>query len=248
VLSSGPIIQENAMTAGKQLRFYSLIFVVATTAIEIGKGEAWAIGFGFELFRQVPSPQQFINDHALVRAAAGQKLPSRNVYANNSNSYINRIRDNGMTSHYGVESRGSPGYNVARRRTPSVRQANNNVPPSAAVAAPEADPRPVYPMSSFFSAARVLVWPAESPVTDELKPKREISDQGCLVVLEMVEKYRSAPITTVTEARQKLLDYGQPALRLVRSVSTPRLAESFHLFLLSLYDSLGAAANPAEGA
>ena len=59
-------------------------------------------------------------------------------------------------------------------------------------------------------------------------------------MLELVEKHRSAPITTVTEARQKLLEYGQPALRLVRSVSTPRIAEGFHMFLLSLYDSLAA--------
>ncbi len=236
------------MTAGKQLRFYALVFVVATAALELGKSQARAIiGFGFDLFRTVPSPSQFIGDHALTRAAAGQKLPSRNVYANNPNSYINRIRDNGFSSHYGTESRGSPGYNIARRRTPSVRQANNNTPPTAAVAAPEADPRPVYPMSSFFSAARVLVWPAESPVTEELKPKRDIADQSCLVVLELVEKHRSAPITTVTDARQKLLEYGQPALRLIRSISTPRLAEGFHLFLLSLYDSLAAAANPAEG-
>jgi hypothetical protein len=237
------------MTVGKQLRFHALIFVVATVALEIGKSEAWAmIGFGFELFRTVPSPSQFINDHALIRAGRPQNLPSRNVYANNSNSYINRIRDNGFSPHYGTETRRSPGYDVARRRSPGVRQANNNAPPAAAVAAPEADPRPVYPISSFFNTARVLVWPAESPVTDDLKPKRDISDQGCLLVFVLVEKHRSAPITTVTESRQKLLEYGQPALRLVRSISTPRLAESFHLFLLSLYDSLAASANPSEGA
>ena len=235
------------MTAGRQFRYYTLILVVATAALELGRNQARAqIGFGFDLFRTVPSPSQFINDHALVRAGAGAKLPSRNVYANNSNSYINRIRDNGFSPHYGTETRRSPGYDVARRRPPSVSRANNVSPP-AAVAATEPDPRPVYPISSFFNAARVLVWPAESPVTDELKPKRDISDQNCLVVLELVEKHRSAPITTVTEARQKLLDYGQPALRLIRTISTPRLAESFHLFLLSLYDSLAAAANPSEG-
>ncbi len=66
------------------------------------------------------------------------------------------------------------------------------------------------------------------------------------MVLELVEKHRSAPITTITDARQKLLDYGQPALRVARSVSTPTIADSFHMFLLSLYDSLAAAANPAE--
>ncbi len=37
-----------------------------------------------------------------------------------------------------------------------------------------------------------------------------------------------------------------PPCELVRSISTPRIAEGFHLFLLSLYDSLGAAANPPE--
>ena len=62
------------MTAGKQVRFYALIFLVATAALEIGKSQARAqIGFGFDLFRPVPSPTQFINDHALTRAAAGQK-------------------------------------------------------------------------------------------------------------------------------------------------------------------------------
>ena len=38
----------------------------------------------------------------------------------------------------------------------------------------------------------------------------------------------------------------QPALQLIRSHSTPRIAENFHQFLLSLYDSLAAAANPTE--
>ena len=104
----------------------------------------------------------------------------------------------------------------------------------------------MYPIASFFNATRQLVWPGESPATDELKPKRDISDQACLVVLELFEKHRSAPITTVTDARQKLLDYGQPALRVIRSVSTPTIAESFHTFLLSLYDSLAATANPAD--
>ena len=65
-------------------------------------------------------------------------------------------------------------------------------------------------------------------------------------MLELVEKHRSAPITTVTEARQRLLDYGQPALRLIRSVSTPRVAEGFHMFLLSLYDSLARQRIPPE--
>ena len=147
------------------------------------------------------------------------------------------MRDNGFSSHYSARSHRSPGYEVERRAAPSRSQVSSEP-------APESNVRPTYPISSFFNTARQIVWPNESPATEELKPKRDISDQASLTVLELVEKHRSAPITTVTDARQKLLDYGQPALRVARSVSTPRLADSFHMFLLSLYDSLGAAANP----
>ena len=235
------------MTLAKQLRFYALAVVVAAVTLEIGKSQARAqIGFGFDLFRTVPSPSQFINDHALTRAGAGQNLPSRNVYANNPNSYLNRIRDNGFSSHEIISSRRSPGYDADRRLARSANQATNSTPQPAPVTPAATDLRPVYAIGSFFNSARILVWPNEAPATDDLKPKRDISDQACLVVLELVEKHKSAPITTVTDARQRLLDYGQPALRVIRNLSTPRVAEGFHMFLLSLYDSLAAAANPPD--
>ena len=63
----------------------------------------------------------------------------------------------------------------------------------------------------------MLVWPADSPADGDLKPKRDTSDQACLAVSDLVDKHGSAPITTVTYARQRLLDYGQPALQLIRS-------------------------------
>ena len=139
------------MPAGKQLRFYILASLIATAALDFGKSQAaaqWGMGFG--LFSTVPSPTQFINDHALTRAAAGQKLPSRNVYANNPNSYINRIRDNGFSSHSGIDSRRSPGFEVDRRRARSLSQTSNSTPQPAPVAPVEADPRPVYPDQQLF--------------------------------------------------------------------------------------------------
>ena len=211
--------------------FATNVFGFGSTPARAQYGMGMGMGL-FGGFGTVPSPSQFINDHALVRAGAGRREPARNVYSNNSNSYPNRIRDNGFSSHSSTRSHRSPGYDVDRRAARSLSQTGNNAPQPA----PEADPRPVHPISSFFNAARQLVWPSEAPATDELKPSRDISDQACLVVLELVEKHRSAPITTVTEARQKLLDYGQPALRVARSVSTPTIAESFHMFMLSLYD------------
>jgi hypothetical protein len=49
----------------------------------------------------------------------------------------------------------------------------------------------------------------------------------------------------VAESRQRLIDYGQPALRYVREHETARIADGFHGFLLSLYDSLAQAAGGA---
>ena len=135
-----------------------------------------------------------------------------------------------------------PAYESNSRQSANSIQTSDNQPALATLAVA----RPAYPIGSFFNESRKLDWPNEAPAGEGLKSKREISDQACLVVLELVEKHRSAPITTVTEARQKLVDYGQPALQVIRSLSTPRLAENFHLFMLSLYDSLAAAANPPE--
>jgi len=57
----------------------------------------------------------------------------------------------------------------------------------------------------------------------------------------------AASLSTVTQARQKLLDYGRPALKEIRQSATPRIADTFHLFLLSLYESLAQAANAPGG-
>src|SRR4051812_28052386 len=57
---------------------------------QMGMGWGWG-GFGFS---NVPSPTNFLHQHALTRAAAGmQARPSHSPYRNNPNSYINRIRD-----------------------------------------------------------------------------------------------------------------------------------------------------------
>ena len=111
----------------------------------------------------------------------------------------------------------------------------------------EPDPRPVYPIGSFFNAARLLVWPAEAPATDELKPKRDISDQACLVVLETGRETPVSPDHDGDRCPAETARLWSTRAASCPSVSTPRIAESFHMFLLSLYDSLAAAANPPEG-
>jgi hypothetical protein len=226
-------------------RLFNIItLLVAAAALDTLAKNARAqfdMGMGFMGMRQVPSPMEGINSLALVNAQRATMGPvSRPVYANNPNSYLSRVRDNGFSAHQGVVTRRWPGMEGVRRVSSSASQASS-VPPQPETPAVQ---RPVIAIGSFFNAARILVWPNDAPVTGELKAKRETSDQSSLVVAELVEKFKSAPITTVTEARQKLLDYGRPALSEIRTHSTPRVAETFHLFMLSLYDSLAQAAEP----
>jgi len=237
------------MTRNK-LRLHDLLAIlVATAALELGASQVHAMGFGYGIlggFNYVPSPGDFLNQHALLNAGRAGAPVSNNVYANNPNAFINRIRDNGFVPHAGIVDRRSPGYQASRLRPQSLSQTSNNQSPPAASSANAAARRPVVPIGSFFDASRMLVWPSDAPIEGDLITKRNTSDRACLAVSDLVDKHRSAPITTVTYARNRLLEYGQPALQFIRSHTTPRIAENFHQFMLSLYDSLAAAANPTE--
>ena len=230
-------------------RRFGLMAVAATASLVVASRDASAqygmggMGFMGLGMRTVPSPGDFINQHAHIQAGRATMGPvSNNVYANSPNAYFNRIRDNGFSSHYSLNTRRSPGLSTARRRSVTTTQATAEPPPAETATLA----RPVVPIGSFFDAARKLIWPGDAPVTGDLHAKRDISDQACLVVAELDEKFRAAPITTVTDARQKLLDYGQPALAEMRAQTTPRIAETFHLFMLSLYDSLAQASEAPD--
>jgi hypothetical protein len=200
-------------------------------------------------FNYVPSPGQFLNDRALSQGARGmQSRPSHSPLSGNPNAYFNRVRDNGLVPHYDVQSQLPPAYQPAPRRSPGLASSAPAAPPSETSTAPaQPAPKPVLPLSSFFNAAQQLVWPAEAPVDGDLGEKRNSSDQASLVVLNETKQQGVASITSVAEARQRLLDYGQPALQAVRQVQTPRIADTFHLFLLSLYEALAQAATGPSG-
>ncbi|MFI5458916.1 MAG: hypothetical protein ACHRXM_26095 [Isosphaerales bacterium] len=189
------------------------------------------MGWGFGGFSQVEKPESFLYSKALVDAGRGAQLPSRNVYANNPNSYINHIRDNGFVDR----------YSVARREPSHYRYSPRMATPTALTVAQQT---PLLPLASFYNGENQFVWPADSPTAGELKQKRSIFDQASQAVLTETKKSGVASIAAVTDARQKLLDYGRPALQFVRTHETPRIADTFHLFLLSTYESLAQAVNP----
>lgn len=224
-----------------------LLAVAAAVVWLWGPGEVRAQGFGMGMgmgggmwglwdFRTVPSPTDFLNQHALQNAARAGRPASNNVYANNPNSYVNRVRDPNFTPRYDVRRR-SP--DLSRSEAPvSLGAATPNQ--AATNAAAAAVVRTIAPLASFFDASRHLVWPADAPAGDELKPKRDRSDEASLLVLNEVERHGRAPIALAADARQRLLDYGRPALQEIRQTAPPAIADGFHSFLRSLYDSLSA--------
>jgi hypothetical protein len=184
-------------------------------------------GFGFS---QVPKPESYLYQNALVAAGRPVNAPSRDVYANNPNSYINHVRDNGFVDRYSADRREIPQYRYTAR--------------PRAHAAPA--PAPNVPLFSFYDAKNKLEWPADAPTDGDLKQKRDVSDRACDVVLAETKQNGVAALASVTDARQKLLDYGRPALVHARAHETPRVADTFHMFMLSLYESLAQAANPVS--
>jgi len=217
-------------------------FLAAATVWLATSGTAsaqYGMGFGFgEMmfggFRSVPSPTDFLNQHSLQAAARGMQGPTQNrAYGPGSRSFHNHSRDPGFVST----------GELSRRRFPvsSQNQVASNTRPT------RTEPRPAAPaaiqvvvpaLASFFDAMLKLTWPSESPTAGELGAKRAVSDEASLAVLEETRRDQSASLSTVTHARQRLLEYGQPALQEIRRTSTAPIADSFHQFLLSLYESL----------
>lgn len=200
-----------------------------------GRAEAqwgFGIGWGSPAFNYVPSPTDYLNQRALVAGSRDSGPTSSSVYAGSPNAYYNKIRDNSDTF------RGSYDYRTRRpeseTRIAHSARAIAPVEPAKGVTSP----RPVVPITSFFNRDEVLVWPADSPISGDLGSKRATSDKASLAVLHEYNRQGLASIATATEARNKLLEYGRPALKFVRSHSTVRLSDTFHLFLLSLYESL----------
>jgi hypothetical protein len=223
------------MTSRARVGKLAAAILVVTVAVLLVPERACAqfggFGYGGFGFRPVPTPETFINSLALTNAGHPPALPSRNVYGNNANSYINHVRDNGFVDRYSVDRREMPSY-----RNPTRPQ----VAPPPQV--------PSLPLSSFYNPENVLVWPSDSPMEGDLKAKRAVFDQSSAAVLSESKKYGVASMASVTDARNKLLDYGRPALAYTRAHDTPRISDSFHMFMLSLYESLAQAINPGQTA
>lgn len=231
------------------LAVLALAMSAAPAQAQFGMGMGMGMGWGWGMggFNYTSSPSNYLQQWSLQNASRAGAPASNRPYANSPNAYFNNVRDNGYVPQYEVQRRRRPGQSVAVSTSPGRQQARTPAPAQAPVQVAQAAPKPVIPLASFFDAARKLVWPAEAPVAGDLQQKRDVSDEASLAVLDELKVRSYASLSSAADARQKLLDYGRPALQEIRAHATPRLADTFHLFLLSLYESLAQAAVPPSG-
>jgi hypothetical protein len=223
------------------------VLLTATLAVAVsGLGDSRAeaqwgfggFGFGGGFGGMVQQPSDFVNQVALAQMNHVRGPIHNNVYAGNPNAYFNHIRDNGFVDRYYPDRREPSYYGYSSRNRPQQ---------TTPTAATLVRVKPVVPLTSFYNDKNELVWPGDAPNDGDLKEKRSAFDKASLAVLEEAKNSGSATIGSVTGARRRLVDYGRPALDYVKTHETPRVADSFHGFLLSLYDSLEQAANPPSG-
>jgi hypothetical protein len=204
----------------------------------MGMGYGMGLGFGMGLggFRYAPSPTDYLNQRASLNAARRPAPATQGSMAGNPNAYYNKVRDDSFESRSDSQVHRSQ---AQRRQPSSLSGGQDHRQPAADRTMAASKSRQVRPLTDFVDSSGKLVWPGEAPAEVGLTEKREIFERARLAVLEEAREHGSASIETVTAARQKLLDYGRPALQQLRSSSTPRAADKFHIFLLSVYDSLG---------
>jgi hypothetical protein len=237
------------------LRARMLLLTIIILSASAGRSEAQFgygdMGFGFG-FQNQNVATNFLNQWSLQNGAAAAARQQPNHVAPRF-----QARDEGFFERYDLATREAMVRRVARNPSREMMRSVNPggirpTPPAAPAAstpttptpppAVEPQPRPVVLLANYFDKNRMLVWPIDAPITAGMGGKREIADQAILAVLNEYELEGLAHLSNVTDARQKLLDYGRPALDYVRNQSTPALAETFHAFLLSLYSNLGLAA------
>ena len=226
----------------------ALALLMVITALGPGTRSARAqcgtgMGMGMGGFHYASSPTDYLNQRARLNTARPGAPATQGSIAGNPNAYYNKVRDDGSVPHYDRRFGQPP-----TERSQHPGSLGDQVNRQPAVDSTEASSRPtqVIPLRNFFDASQKLVWPGEAPAEAGLKEKREIFERASLAVLEESRQQGAASIATVTAARQKLLDYGRPALQQVRASSNAQVADTFHHFLLSLYESLARSAAPPE--
>ncbi len=208
-----------------------------------GFGMGFGYGFGMNGGGSISNAATMRNTNTRSSQAAQAAFAARGQMqgATNANSYINHTRDASYIQRFDVSSRRTIGHEAAGRAT-----TNAPVAESAAGRGVGAARSQVLPVTSYFNASGEFVWPSIAPVEGTLGEQSSKAGAAVQAVYREVQENGRASVAMVSNARDLLVQYGQPALAELRQSSTDAVADEFHRFLLGLYDSLGmAAASPS---
>lgn len=213
----------------------SMLLVGLVVALSGGQAHAqFGFGIGFGLGYRTPAVVESIYSRSNISESAAYASRKENLTAP-----ARAPRDTTFFERYDPTTLQAMENRVAR----NPRNYLGTTPPPTTVAAVVAQPvqAVVQAITGFFNEYQQVVWPSDAPTEGDLLARRVVSDDASRNVLKEFDADRMAKIATVTDARNKLLDYGRPALQYARA-NTPTAADSFHAFLLSLYDAIGRAA------
>ena len=201
-------------------------------------------GYGGGFYRRYTPPSvSTLNRVAVTRAGMDQEKLNETSLST-PDHYDYRRQEVAMQQRYDIQSTRGIDVDVRGRGTPidSPSPGLGGGPPPIGRSGNAGVQRPMLAITSFVNTQDEVVWPADAPISGDLLTQRDRADAS---IADVVKEYRAvdyAQISTVARARQDLLDYGQPALQAIRENSTSRVADTFHLFLLSLYDALAQSA------
>ena len=216
---------------------------VCRRATPSGGAWGWAGAGAGSAMRNVPSPTDFVNQHALTRAAP------RHARRRTGTTRMRTIPTPISTAFATMAWFRTTMRAAAGRRHLYARNEPNR-PESAGRSKPYCCGRAADPSRGcrwrIFSTPRGSSSGRRIPRLTGLERKARVSDQASLAVLDETLRQSVASLSSVTDARQKLIEYGQPALQDDSAQATPVIADSFHRFMLSLYDALAQAAGPAD--
>ena len=219
---------------------------VASTPARAQYG-AFGFGYGYGFNPNAYADTNYLNQRSLINAQAAAASRPKPLQAPRYSGI-----DRSFYDRYDLDTRVAMIDRIARdpgreRSTadPGGLGTRNNPPPRTttptATQTPPAPPATVH-LADYFTKDNQLLWPSVAPNSGDLGKAQSAADLATLAVLNEYNLKGLASVSTVTDAREKLLAYGRPALKEVRQSSTPALADTFHVFLLALYDNIANAA------
>jgi hypothetical protein len=214
------------------MRRLILLAVICLISQNPARAQFGGFGFGGPFFGPAyapfVSPTMLVQDRKPITQNVGGPVTTAPA---NPNAYWNYTRDNSQSFAFTPRSdlrRGVRGIDSASTRRVSTPNSKSEKPGI----------KPADHFLGFFASNGQLVWPADSPLEGDLSGKRSAVDAAMSDLRMEVKAKTNFKVSSIVQSRNTLLDYGRPALAQIRE-SQPSRADSFHAWMLDLYNTLG---------